>query len=63
MDLLNNVQIENFIFSKEDNDIAVNYKNQSGIERLNIYKADDGSKIDAKLEDIFNVNIYNVIAE
>ena len=43
VDLLNNVQIENFIFSKEDNDIAVNYKNQSGIERLNIYKADDGS--------------------
>lgn len=63
VDLLNNVQIENFIFSKEDNDIAVNYKNQSGIERLNIYKADDGSKIDAKLEDIFNVNIYNVKAE
>ena len=63
VDLLNNVQIENFIFSKEDDNIAVNYKNQSGIERLNIYKADDGTKIDAKLEDVFNSDIYNVKAE
>ena len=62
VDLLNNVQIENFIFSKEDDNIAVNYKNQAGIERLNIYKADDGTMIDAKLDDVFNKNIYNVKA-
>lgn len=62
VDLLNNVQIENFIFSKEDDNIAVNYKNQAGIERLNIYKADDGTMIDANLDDVFNKNIYNVKA-
>lgn len=63
VDLLNNVQIENFIFSKEDDNIAVNYKDKSGIERLNIYKADDGSKISSKLDNTFNKDIYSVKAE
>ena len=63
VDLLNNVQIENFIFSKEDDNIAVNYKDKSGIERLNIYKADDGSKISSKLDYTFNKDIYSVKAE
>ena len=62
VDLLNNVKIEDFIFSKEDDNIAVNYKNQFGINRLNIYKADDGKIVDAKLDDIFNRDIYNVKA-
>ena len=63
VDLLNNVQIENFIFSKEDDNIAINYKNETGIDRLNIYKADDGDIIDAKLDEFFNKEIYNVKAE
>lgn len=63
VDLLNNVQIENFIFSKEDDNIAINYKNEIGIDRLNIYKADDGDIIDAKLDEFFNKEIYNVKAE
>ena len=63
VDLLSNVQIESFIFSKEDDNMAVNYKNQTGIDRLNIYKADDGTMVDAKLDEIFNKDIYNVKAE
>ena len=63
VDLLSNVKIESFIFSKEDDNIAVNYKNQTGIDRLNIYKADDGAMIDAKLDEVFNKDIYNVKAE
>ena len=62
VDLLNNIKIDDFIFSKEDDNIAVNYKNQVGISRLNIYKADDGKAVDAKLDDIFNGDIYNVKA-
>lgn len=63
VDLLNNVQIENFIFSKEDDNIAVNYKNETGIDRLHIYKTDDGTMIDAKLDEVFNKDIYSVKAE
>lgn len=63
VDLLNNVQIENFIFSKEDDNIAVNYKNNMGIDRLNLYKTDDGAIVDAKLDEFFNKDIYNVTAK
>ena len=39
VDLLNNCKIDDFIFSKEDDNLAVNYKNEKGLNRLNIYKA------------------------
>lgn len=42
VDLLNNCKIDDFIFSKEDDNLAVNYKNEKGLNRLNIYKAEDG---------------------
>lgn len=63
VDLLNSVQIEDFIFSKQDENIAINYKSKTGIDRLNIYKADDGTMIDAKFDEVFNKDIYNVKAE
>lgn len=63
VDLLNNSQIEDFIFSKEDDNLAVNYKSDNGINRLNIYKAGDGEKLDTKFEEVFNKDIYNVKAQ
>lgn len=63
VDLLNDVKIEDFIFSKEDDNIAVNYKNKVGIDRLNIYKADDGKAVDIKLDEVFNKELYNVKAQ
>lgn len=63
VDLLNNSEIEDFIFSKEDDNLAVNYKNEGGINRLNIYKAGDGEKIDTKFEEVFNKDVYNIRAQ
>ncbi|MBQ5696082.1 MAG: hypothetical protein IIV48_05445 [Clostridium sp.] len=63
VDLLNESTVEDFIFSKDDNNIAINYKDKLGIERLNIYKTDDGSEIETKFDDIFNKNIYNIKAQ
>lgn len=63
VDLLNNCKIDDFIFSKEDDNLAVNYKNEKGLNRLNIYKAEDGEAINAKFKDIFNEYIYNIKAE
>lgn len=63
VDLLNNSKIEDFIFSKEDDNLAVNYKNENGVNRLNIYKAGDGEKLDTKFEEIFNKDIYNIKAQ
>lgn len=63
VDLLNNCKIDDFIFSKEDDNLAVNYKNEKGLNRLNIYKAEDGEAINTKFKDIFNEDIYNIKAE
>lgn len=63
VDLLNNCKIDDFIFSKEDDNLAVNYKNEKGLNRLNIYKAEDGEAINTKFNDIFNEYIYNIKAE
>ena len=63
VDLLNNCKIDDFIFSKEDDNLAVNYKNEKGLNRLNIYKAADGEAINTKFKDIFNEYIYNIKAE
>lgn len=63
VDLLNNSKIEDFIFSKEDDNLAVNYKNENGINRLNIYKTGDGEKLETNFEEIFNKDIYNIKAQ
>ena len=63
VDLLNNCKIDDFIFSKEDDNLAVNYKNEKGLNRLNIYKVEDGEAINTKFKDIFNEYIYNIKAE
>lgn len=63
VDLLNNCKIDDFIFSKEDDNLAVNYKNEKGLNRLNIYKAENGEAINTKFKDIFNEYIYNIKAE
>ena len=63
VDLLNNCKIDDFIFSKEDDNLAVNYKNEKGLNRLNIYKAEDGEAINTKFKDIFNEYIYNITAD
>ena len=62
VDLLNNCKIEDFIFSKEDDNLAVNYKNEEGINRLNIYKTEDGELIESNLDGKFSKEVYNVKA-
>ena len=38
VDLLNNCKIDDFIFSNEDDNLAVNYKNEKGLNRLNMVR-------------------------
>lgn len=63
VDLLNDSKIDNFIFSKEDDNIAVNYIDKNGISRLNIYKAEDGEVVDTKFDEMFSPDVYNIKAE
>lgn len=63
VDLLNNCKIDDFIFSKEDDNLAVNFRDQNGLSRLNIYKAEDGKAVDTKFNEIFKPEIYNIKAQ
>ena len=60
VDLLNNCKINDFIFSKEDDNIAVNYKDSNGGERVNIYKAEDGELIETNFKELFPTDVYNI---
>ena len=59
----NNSEIDDFIFSKEDDNLAVNFRDQNGLSRLNIYKAEDGKAVDTKFNEIFKPEIYNIKAQ
>lgn len=63
VDLINNSEIDDFIFSKEDDNLAVNFRDQNGLSRLNIYKAEDGKAVDTKFNEIFKPEIYNIKAQ
>ena len=54
---------DDFIFSKEDDNLAVNFRDQNGLSRLNIYKAEDGKAVDTKFNEIFKPEIYNIKAQ
>lgn len=62
VDLLNDSQIDNFIFSKEDDNLAVNYKNKDNISRVNIYKTEDGELIESNFDKEFPKDLYNIKA-
>ena len=63
VDLLKNSEIEKMVFSGEDTMFAVNYKNNNGISRTNIYRSDDGSLVDTDFDKEFPKDKYNIIGK
>ena len=60
VDLLEDINIDKFIFSKDDSNLAVNYKNDKDIMRVNIYSSDDGSPIETNFKETFSEDKYNI---
>lgn len=60
VDLLNNITIEKFIFSKDDSMLAVNYINDNNIRRVNIYSSDDGGPVETDFKKTFDEDKYNI---
>ena len=60
VDLLKNSEVEKMVFSGEDTMLAVDYKNDQGIIRTNIYRTDDGSLVDTNLSKEFPEDEYNI---
>ncbi len=62
LDLLNGGSINKFVFSKDDENISVNYS-IDGTNRVNIYNANSGDIISTKLEESFPKDKYNIYAK
>lgn len=60
IDLLQNSDIKDFIFSKQDDNLAINYSNKDGIDRINIYKTEDGSVVGTNFEKEFPEDKYSL---
>lgn len=60
VDILDNCKIEKFIFSREEQQLIVEYKDKDNISRMKIYSTDDGSLVKLKLEEKFPRDIYNI---
>ena len=62
VDLLNNCKIDDFIFSKEDDNLAVNYKNEKGLNRL-IYIRLKMVRLLIQSLRIYLMNIYIILKQ
>lgn len=60
LDLLKNCNINNFIFSKKEDSLAVIYTNGAGVKRINLYNANEGDMISRELDEEFNADEYNI---
>lgn len=60
VDILDNCKIQKFIFSREEQQLIVEYKDKDNISRMKIYSTDDGSLVKLKLEEKFPKDMYNI---
>lgn len=63
VDLLKDIKIENFIFSQEENNLIVEYVENSGVKRIKLYKTEDGTLVNTKIDTMFPVEKYNVVLD
>ncbi|MBU3137543.1 hypothetical protein KPL39_14850 [Clostridium gasigenes] len=63
VDLLKDVKIQNFIFSQEEDELIVEYIEKSGVKRIKIYKTEDGTIANTKIDTMFSAEKYNVVLD
>lgn len=60
LDLYTDAKVANFMFSKDDAYVAVNYNTVNGVRRFKFYQS-KGDIVDLKLEETFNDDDYNLV--
>lgn len=63
VDILKNVEIENMIFSQEENNLIVEYTEKSAVKRVKIYKTEDGELVSTNIDNMFPNEKYNVVLD
>lgn len=60
LDIYSDAKVANFMFSKDDAYVSVNYDTANGVRRFKFYES-NGDFIDLKLEETFNKEDYNLL--
>ncbi|GAB6168661.1 hypothetical protein JCM1393_11210 [Clostridium carnis] len=60
IDILEDINVKNIIFSQEEKEIIVEYNEKSGVNRIKVYKADDGEVVDMGIDNMFPKDQYNI---
>ena len=60
LDIYKDAKVANFMFSKDDAYVAVNYDTVNGVRRFKFYQS-RGDLVDLKLEETFNEDEYNLV--
>ena len=63
VDLLKDVNIKNFIFSQEEDHLIVEYIEKLGVKRIKVYKTEDGTLVNTKIDTMFPAEKYNVVLD
>lgn len=60
LDLLNNVKIDNLVFTKEEGFLIVEYLNSKSVRRMKVYNGENGELVDIDFDKEFPVDTYNI---
>ncbi|VYU56384.1 Uncharacterised protein [Clostridium tertium] len=60
LDLLDNVKIDNLVFTKEEGFLIVEYVNSNSIKRIKVYNSEDGELVDINFDKEFPEDTYNI---
>ena len=63
LDLLNKCIVNEFIFSKDDQNLSVNYLDINGVNRVKVYNTDNGNRISTQFDDNFPSDKYEILSQ
>ncbi|MBX7280434.1 hypothetical protein [Clostridium chauvoei] len=60
VDVLKDCSINDFIFSQEEEELIIEYTSNLSVNRIKVYKSDDGTPVDFGIDDKFPEDKYNI---
>lgn len=60
LDILDNIKLQDLIFSKEEEYLIVSYLNSNSLNRMNVYSTSKGDLIKLKFNEMFPEDKYNI---
>lgn len=61
LDIIDNIKINNLVFSREESYLIVDYLNSNSLNRLSVYDATKGEKVKLDFDEMFPEDKYSII--